>query len=433
MSSLLVFGMEIAFIVIALGLIFLCSLGEAALVATNRGRLRASLRMTHTAFASEIWHFMERRENLSSLLTGIMILILLTSALTTHLIEEVMPGWGEALGLGVVLVILTFCEVLPKSIGVARAEVLMIRWFRLWKFLVALFRPLNRVVHATAKATLRRLGVHPDRRPKLTSEEVTVLLKAGVEAKVIEPEEHLLAERILRLDEIVVRDIMVPSPDLMALPSDCSMDDVMETIIQTGHSRLPLYDGNLDNIVGVIYAYDILAYLANGERNLVPLAVARPPYFVPETKPVRELLQEMRTNQIQIAIVLDEHGTTAGLVTLEDIVEEIVGELRDEHDRESELVAQLDDRTFIVDARMDIRQFEELTGIELPDGEFSTVGGFVFTKMGRLPAPGEKVVMPETLFIVEEIQKRRITKVRVVLRHPSDRADAKEQGEKTSF
>lgn len=428
-SVLLTFKLLLIFAMLVL--IFLCSLGEASLVATNRGRLRALLRTMQTCYAPDLWQFLNDHANLSSLLLGITLLILLTSALATHLVEAVQPGFGELVGIVMALVILTFCEVLPKSVGMARAEAMLVRWFRLWRFLVTLFRPINGVVYAVARTTLRRLGGNPDRRPKLTDEEVSALLKAGVEAGAIEPEEHLLAERILRLDEIVVRDIMVPRPDLIALPADCSLDEVMETVIQTGHSRLPLYDGNLDNIVGTLYAYDILACIADGQRQPIPRAIARPPHFVPETKPVSGLLQEMRTNQVQIAIALDEHGATAGLVTLEDIVEEIVGELRDEHDRESEPVWQMDERTFIVDARMDKRQFEELTGIGLPEGEFSTVGGFVFTELGRLPNIGEKVVTTKALFIVDEVQKRRITKVRVVLRPPSE--PAADTDEKSDF
>jgi CBS domain containing-hemolysin-like protein len=292
----------------------------------------------------------------------------------------------------------------------------LVRWLKLWKLLARVFHPINAVVYAIAARTLKALGADPNRQPKLTADEFSALLEAGLEAKAIEPEEYLLAERILRLDEILVRDIMVARPDIVALPVDSSLDELLETVIQTGHSRIPLYEVNLDNIVGVVYAYDILARIADGERSMDLRSVMRPPYFVPETKPVSELLQEMRTNQMHIAIVLDEHGATAGLVTLEDIMEEIVGELRDEHDREADLALQIDERTFIVDAKMDRRQFEELTGIELPEGEFSTVGGFVFTELGRLPSVGEKVTTPEAVFIVEEVQRRRITKVRVVLR-----------------
>ncbi len=407
---------EVALIVVMLLLIYLCSLGESALVAVNRGRLRALLRHHPASVAIAVWAFLNDRANLSSLLVGITLLILLTSALATHLIELRWHGRGEIAGLGVAVLIVTFCEVLPKSIGSARAETVLVRWLSLWQFLSHLFRPLNRLVYAIATSTMRSLGLNPHRQPKLIFEEVLALLKAGRETGAIEPEEHQLAERILRLDEIVVRDIMVARPYLVALPAESSLEAVMETILQTGHSRIPLYEGNLDNIVGIVYAYDILARIADGERAIEPRAMARPPYFVPETKPVSELLHEMRTNQMHIAIVLDEHGATAGLVTLEDIVEEIVGELRDEHDREGELAWQIDERTFIVDARADRRQFEELTGIKLPEGEFRTVGGFVFTELGRLPSVGEKVITPDAIFIVEEVQRRRITKVRVILR-----------------
>ncbi len=407
-------------------LVFLCSLGEAVLVAVNRGRLRALLRQERPRNSTMVWTLVNDRANLSSLLVGITLLILLTSALTTHLVEGWWRGWGETAGLGVAVFILTFCEVLPKSVGAARAENLLVRWLPLWVFLTRLFHPLNRIIYAVAAKTLRLFGANPNRQPRLTADEILALLEAGRDEGVIEPEEFLLAERILRLSDIVVRDIMVARPDIVALPADSSFETVMETIIQTGHSRLPLYEGNLDNIVGIVYAYDILARIADGERVINPLEVARPPVFVPETKPVSELLHDMRVNQTHFAVVLDEHGATAGVVTLEDIVEEIVGELRDEHDRESDLWWRLDERTFIVDARLDRRQFEELTGIELPEGEFRTVGGFVFTKMGRLPTMGEKVTLPEAIFIVEEIQRRRITKVRVILR-PSQETKVPDQ------
>ncbi len=411
---------EVILVVVMLGLIFLCSLGEATLVAVNRGRLRALLRQQRNPNEATIGAFVNDRANLSSLLIGVTLLILLTSAVVTHLVEMRWEGWGEIAGLGMAVFILTFCEVLPKSIGAAKAESMLVRWLPLWQFLSRFFQPLNRVVYSIAARTLRLMGFNPNRQPRLTIEEVAALLEAGREAQVIEPEEFLLAERVLQLDDILARDIMVARPDIVALPADSSFEAVMETIIQTGHSRLPLYEGSIDNIVGIVYAYDLLARIADGERAISPLQVARPPYFVPETKPVSELLHEMRTNQMHIAIVLDEHGAVAGLVTLEDIVEEIVGELRDEHDRESDLWWPLNDRTFIVDARMDRRQFEELTGIELPEGEFSTVGGFVFTRLGRLPAIGEKVTTDEAVFIVEEVQRRRITKVRVLLRASPD-------------
>ncbi|MFA0732551.1 MAG: hypothetical protein LKKZDAJK_001459 [Candidatus Fervidibacter sp.] len=412
-------------------LIALCSLGEASLVAANRGRVRALLRSASPHQGMAIWQFLNDRTNLSSLLVGITLLLLLTSALFTHMVESVAPSWGEVVGLGVALGIMTFCEVLPKSIGFARAEVLLVRWFPLWRSLVALFLPVNRFVYAVAKRTLHLLSADPDRQPPLTLDEIFALLDAGVEAGAIDREEHALAEHILELEEIVVRDIMVPRPDIVALPADSTFDEVMETILQTGHSRIPLYDGTLDNIVGIVYAYDILASIADGARQPTPKTIARTPYFVPETKRVRELLQEMRTHQVQIAIVLDEYGATAGLVTLEDIVEEIVGELRDEHDREAEPIVRVDDDTFLVDARTDRRQFEEAVGVELPEGEFNTVGGFILTTLGRLPAVGEQVTTPFATFIVEEVQRRRITKVRVQLQRraqvsplPPDRPDA---------
>lgn len=397
-------------------LIFLYSLGESALVAVNRGRLRVLARTAKGLARSAAFSLVDDRRTLASLVMGISVLILTCAALTTLLAERHFPGWAETVAFGQSLFIVIFCEVLPKSIGVSHPEILVLRGWRLWSFLSAVMAPLSAVIYRIANTTLRLLGVSDNPYQVRTEDELMAILETGKEQGVIEPEELLLARRILKLDGILVRDIMVAAPDIAALSVTARPDEAVKLILETGHSRIPVYEGGLDNIVGVVYAMDLLNGMKEPSPGITLQGLAKPPYFIPETKSVGELLKEMREHRVQIAIALDEHGATAGLVTFEDIVEEIVGELRDEHDREGELFHQLDSRTFIVDARMDRRQFEELTGISLPEGEFATVGGFVFDRLGRLPTPGDKVVTPQALFIVEEIQKRRLSRLRILLR-----------------
>ncbi|MCS7223315.1 MAG: hemolysin family protein [Armatimonadetes bacterium] len=405
-------------VILSLILIFLYSLAETSLVAVNRGRLRVLVRSLKVQAGSAIFHFVDDRQALSSLVTGTTLMILVSASLTTLVMEELAPVWSEGVGIALALFIVIFCEVLPKTIGVSHPEVLIVRGWRFWSLLSALMRPITSLIYWIAQFVLRTVADTDSRHNIVSEEDLMTLLEAAQQEGVVEPEEYVIARRILKLDQILVRDIMVAAPDIVALPASASLDEAVTVIMETGHSRIPLYEGSLDNLVGVVYAMDLLNALAQRIRPASVQELARRVTFVPETKPVSELLNEMRTHQVQIAIALDEHGATAGLVTLEDIVEEIVGELRDEHDRERELLVQLDSRTFLVDARMDRRQFEEQTGISLPEGEFATVGGFVFNQIGRLPAPGEKVVTPQALFIVEEVQKRRLSRLRVLIRSP---------------
>ena len=196
---------------------------------------------------------------------------------------------------------------------------------------------------------------------------------------------------ILDMSDQTVREVMSPRIDIVAVTSEASIGDVMKVVISSGFSRIPLYEDSIDRIIGVIYAKDLLAYLQTGASTPSLRNIARPPYFVPETKRIDQLLADLRRDQTHVAIVVDEYGGTAGLVTVEDVLEEIVGEIVDEYDTEEVEVERVSDEEAIVDARLAIDDLNDLFGTDVENEDFDTVGGLVFSLLGRLATPGDRV------------------------------------------
>jgi putative hemolysin len=231
------------------------------------------------------------------------------------------------------------------------------------------------------------------------------------EEEEIEEEERELIHSIFEFGDTVVREVMVPRPDMITLKVEATRDEALEKIVEAGYSRIPLYDGDTDNIVGVLYAKDLLKKMHESASPVKLASIARAPTFVPETKKVAELLREMQEQRVHMAIVVDEYGGTAGLVTIEDLLEEIVGEIVDEYDVEEPLVEPIDDDSIRVDAKMPIDEVNELLSVELPHEEWDTVGGLVFGLTGRVPVAGESVRYDSVEFVTERVAGRRVQKV----------------------
>jgi CBS domain containing-hemolysin-like protein len=219
---------------------------------------------------------------------------------------------------------------------------------------------------------------------------------------------------IIKLVGTAAREIMVPRIDIVAVDTDATVEEVMALIMERGYSRIPLYEGTIDNVVGVLYAKDFLRYLARGAHPPSLKDIARPPYFIPESKKVDELLGEMRLNRVHMAIVVDEYGGTAGLVTIEDLLEEIVGEIEDEYDRSEVTIERLSVDEAILDARVGIDDLNELFGLAVEGEDFDTVGGFVYHLLGRVPIPGDEVCADSLRLRVLSVLGRRIKKVRAI-------------------
>jgi CBS domain containing-hemolysin-like protein len=250
-------------------------------------------------------------------------------------------------------------------------------------------------------------------KKRVTEEEIQELMDAGEEEGIINEEENEMIRAIFTLRDTVVREIMVPRTDMASVSADATVREILATIVSCGHSRIPVWEGTLDNIVGLIYAKDFLKYWGMEDAAVVLRKVMRPPYFVPETKILEELLHDFKKKRVHIAIVIDEYGGTSGLVTIEDLLEQIVGDIQDEYDIEEEWLVEEPKGTALVDARLPIEELEEFFGIEVERDKFDTVGGLIFHLTGRIPRAGEVVETGGIRLTVLTADERKIGKVRI--------------------
>jgi len=252
-------------------------------------------------------------------------------------------------------------------------------------------------------------------RKRVTEEEFHELMEASEEEGLINEEESEMIRAIFELGETVVREIMVPRIDMACISADVTIDELIETIIACGHSRIPVFDGTVDNITGILYAKDLLKYWRERTPDVDIRKIARQPFFIPETKNLEELLQEFKRRRVHIAIVIDEYGGTSGLITIEDLLEQIVGDIQDEYDSEEDLVQMQSDGSAVVDARLPIEEFEQLFAIEVDREKFDTVGGLIIQLLGRIPRTGDEVVSSGIRLTVLTAGERRIGKLHAEL------------------
>jgi CBS domain containing-hemolysin-like protein len=312
------------------------------------------------------------------------------------------------------LLVVSLGELLPEAWVLRAPE----QWAIVFAPLVAALQwvlgPVVRLMLFLSSRVTRPLAGR--QMPFVTEEEIKTLVDAGEEGGVIEEEEKEMIYSIFAIGDTVAREIMVPRIDVLALDVSTPLAAAQEAALTAGHSRIPIYAGNIDNIVGLLYAKDLLRAWQDGRPPASLRDLLRPAYFVPETKKVDALLAELQQKRIHLAVVVDEYGGTAGIVTLEDIVEEIVGEIRDEYDiNEESLFERLSDEEYIFDARIDLDEVNERLHLTLPSGESDSLGGFIYGQLGHVPVPGEKVRTENVDFEVLTVTGRRIRKVRAAL------------------
>jgi CBS domain containing-hemolysin-like protein len=406
------------------------SLTEARLhVLAGRGGARAQL--PHAWAQADARR--ERETILGSLALARSLAVVAASALAFFLVSRVIGSTWGAVGIAVAgsLALLALLEAAVRSLVNQSPE----RWGRRLSPLIRVFRlifglPALALVRS-GHALLRPLPVE-GRAEEAAEEESSLLDLMEMEGANggIEAEERAMIRGIIKLVETAVREIMVPRIDIVAVDTDATVDEVMELIMERGYSRIPLYEGTIDNVVGVLYAKDFLRYLTRGAHPPSLKDIARPPYFIPESKKVDELLADMRLNHVHMAIVVDEYGGTAGLVTIEDLLEEIVGEIEDEYDRTEVTVERIGPDEAILDARVSIDDLNEILGLAIEGEDFDTVGGFVYHLLGRVPIPGDEVSADGLRLRVLSVLGRRIKKVRVVREPPSPEPAAGESHER---
>jgi putative hemolysin len=296
-----------------------------------------------------------------------------------------------------------------------------------------LLYPLTRFLTGLNQLLVRWLGgKRAVGLPYVTEDEIRTLVDAGEEGGAIELKEKEMITGILEMGGTLVREVMVPRTDISAIDIHTPLLRALNIILEQGYSRIPVYEETIDNVVGLLYAKDLLPALRDGEREKPIRELLRPAYFVPETKFVDDLLWELQSQRVHMAIVVDEYGGTAGLATIEDMVEEIVGEIQDEYDTEEPLVQEMGPDEYLCDARLGVDDANKLTGLEIPEGDFDTLGGFIYDRLGAIPKVGDQVIVGDVSITVASIQGLRPLKLQICRR--TDAADAveEEQGKETT-
>jgi putative hemolysin len=435
---------ELGIIVVLVLLNGVFSATEIALVTVRRSRLQ-QLVDEGSRGAVRVLRLKEHPGRfLAVIQIGINFLGFLASAFAAVSIVDGMEAWLstfaplEDVAGGIALIVVTglltiftiiFGELVPKQIGLAHAERVAITMSRAIDVLGTVLGPLVAFLTWSTHHVSRLFGADVPADERISSEELRLIIEQGGEQGILEAEEEQMIHAVIELGEQRVHEVMVPRIDMVTLPASATFEEAIDTIVEEGHSRIPVYEESIDEIVGILYAKDLLPFLKAGAPKRPPLrALLRTPVLVPESMTVDDLLHELQRRKVHLAIVLDEYGGTAGLVTIEDLLEEIVGEIQDEYDVEEPLIVRLSDDEARVDGRADVDDLSELfdTSIALEDeDEYDTVGGLIYHRIGGVPKPGDQVTVDGLTLTVESTDGRRVGKVLVV----RTRADAPDDDE----
>jgi CBS domain containing-hemolysin-like protein len=345
--------------------------------------------------------------------------LIVASSMATLLFTSLWPRpWGEiAATVGISIVVLVFAELTPKNLAVRRPQGVSLVLARPVQAFSVLLWPVLQVTGGIVSGMMRLLGQGPGSHtvPAITEDEFrsTLQLAENTEGGLSEEETERI-EGILDLDKVYVDQVMRPRVDIVAVPVDMPLMDALDVVLREGHSRIPVYEDSIDQVVGILYDKDLLRYVRHNELDVSLRDIARPAIFVPASKRADDLLREFQRRKVHLAIVFDEYGGTAGLVTIEDILEEIVGEIQDEYDVEEPLIQVVSDDEWVVDGSVRIEEVNEELGVELSteDG-VDTIGGFVFGELDDVPKVGYTVNADHVVLEIVDVDGLRIKKVRI--------------------
>lgn len=403
------------------------SSSETALFAASRLRLR-HLKEEGSGRARVVLGLLEHPARLlSTLLVGNNIVNTAAAVVATALLMRLLgPERAAVYAFALVTsLLLIFGEITPKTIAAHTADRYALLVARPVQWLSWLLSPIIRVLALAAGAVARPLGarVQPD-APMVTEEEIQLLVRMGEEAGVLRQDEREMIHSIFAFGDTVVREVMVPRVDMVCVEADEPVEAILEVVRAHGHSRVPVYHETVDQIVGVVHVKDLLTAYRDGRLVGTVRSLARPAYFVPETKRLDELFREMRRKTVHMAIAVDEYGGTAGLVTIEDLLEEIVGPIQDEYDAAEEPpIKVIDERVALVDGRAHLEDVNAALDLQLPAGEVDSLGGFVYSLLGHVPAQGERVTYNGVELTVERVDGTRIEKVKITKAEPAPAID----------
>jgi CBS domain containing-hemolysin-like protein len=413
-------------VVLLTGVAAFLAMSETAVTRTNRIRA-VTLEEEGRRGARQLRELVEntaRSLNLILFLT-LVVQFAATSLFTSVLERLVGGGLGVALAAGIMTVVtFIFAEVAPKTYAVQHTDQAALRvapvvW---WLTRLPVLGPLTRLLIGIGNVVTPGKGLKTG--PFVSEDELRAIVDEAEREEVIEDEEREMIQSIFEFGDTVVREVMVPRPDMVVVPVDYSLEQVLEVILRTGYSRIPVYGRDIDDIVGLAYAKDVLRSLHDGQADKPLGEILRPAPVMPESMRAADCLREMRRRKSHMVIVIDEYGGTSGLVTIEDLLEEIVGEITDEYDREEPNVEPLPDGGWRVNARMSIDEVNELLDMELPATEWDSIGGLLLNLVGGVPKEGQEVEFQGLSLRAERVQGRRIGRVRI---HRLQRPSSKDQ------
>lgn len=336
------------------------------------------------------------------------------ATLTGVVAGRLFGGWGVAIGVTLnVLVFFVLAEAVPKTYAVIHSERAALVTARPVRTLVSFpfLKLISRALIGLTNVIVRGKGLK--KGPFVSEQELLGIVEAAAEDEVIEHEERELIESIIEFGDTIAREVMMPRPDMVIVSNDATISSALDLAIANGYSRLPVFGPDDTDVIGLAYTKDLIRAEREGRGDLSVIDLVRPVRFIPENKPVSRLMREMQAGKFHLAIVADEYGDVAGLITLEDCLEELVGEIVDEYDTEEIAAQRLPNGDVLVDGGMAVDELNELLGGELPDDDWDTVGGLVFSTLEHVPVPGEELEFHGWHFTAEEVEGRRVRLVRV--------------------
>jgi putative hemolysin len=394
------------------------SSSEASLISVSRLKIR-SLVEKGDKRAKAVQRLREEHDRLfGTILLTENFFIILASSLGTALAISLFPGHeGVTVIASVVMTIfiVMFGEITPKTFAASNASRVALFAARPMEAIISLMHPVVWLFTRVTNALVKLFGGKVEKSPFVTEEEIKAIITIGEEEGALDIEEKEMLHKVFEFGDTLAVEAMRPRTEIVCVPIDEKVSEALALVAEHGHSRYPVIEDTVDNIQGILYVKDLVIAMSKGEidGDSPVKRMVHPAYYVPETKRVRELLTEMQSQKIQMVVVIDEYGGTAGLITLEDLMEEIVGSIRDEFDREEREVHILDEKTFVVSGSADLDEVSQEIGIDLKSEDYNTIGGFVFGLFGRMPRPGETLKLRDLKFEVLEMDGRKIDKLKI--------------------
>ena len=415
-SDAIQFG--VVFILVLLSAFF--SSAETALTTANKIRIKTLADQGNKRAQTVLKVCEDSGKMLSAILIGNNIVNLSASSLMTTLAARLFGNAAVGICTGILtLVILLFGEISPKTLASAHAEKLALAYSGIIYLLMRIMTPIIFFINKLSTLLMRLIGVDPNASTDtMTEHELRTIVDVSHEKGVIETEERQMINNVFDFGDSQAKDIMVPRVDMVFIDVNSTYEEILETFRREKFTRLPVYEDSTDNIIGVLNVKDLLFYGSPSEFDI--RAILREPYFTYEYKKTTELMVEMRQDSINFTIVLDEYGATAGLITLEDLLEEIVGDIRDEYDKdEDELIRHISSHEFIVGGSLKLDDLNDALGLDFSSEDYDSIGGYVIEALDHLPQAGEFVVLDNGIrLVVDEVVKNRIDKVHIYLPEP---------------